>query len=380
MYIGRGGANMFREDTKIKTNYGKTKVLGKKMLPIYHALEHLEQVMAYDQERNKALFLIMWECKKWLRDKADKAKKSTAARRIVVNTLLGEAFNDFVRRYGGGSQQVAEATYQMRKSGGTKETIPLYGGYVTERIGYVASNKQVSIAGSFIADLANTPGRDRFKTQLLSRPEYWDEQAGHSRVTIAQADVNQLRTTFGVGNRTIKTFEQLNPADWAQIAAVAGGMQGRFTEVRYMRKQERMNYMLEKDGMGGLRCVVGGRSAQSGDSQWPYAMDEYGSIYTANDTLERGQFGMFNHSTFTAGDNVVCAGMLKINARGKLVEINNASGHYHPTEDQLKAVVAVLVEEYEISLDFLEVFLLVGAMNRSLALGTVAVQNWLGLQ
>lgn len=54
----------------------------------------------------------------------------------------------------------------------------------------------------------------------------------------------------------------------------------------------------------------------------------------------------FNHSTFTGGDVVVCAGELSINAQGRLLTIDNASGHYQPTGDHLRAALTILRDDY----------------------------------
>lgn len=46
----------------------------------------------------------------------------------------------------------------------------------------------------------------------------------------------------------------------------------------------------------------------------------------------------FHHSSFLAGDEVACAGELEV-SHGKLVSINNNSGHYTPAPECLLAVM-----------------------------------------
>ena len=76
-------------------------------------------------------------------------------------------------------------------------------------------------------------------------------------------------------------------------------------------------------------------------------MDEWGNIYTADDrtTASKSGYAMFNHSTFTAGDKVICARMLQVTRRRKLTMIDTNSGHYKPTRAQLQAVVSILQSE-----------------------------------
>jgi hypothetical protein len=80
-----------------------------------------------------------------------------------------------------------------------------------------------------------------------------------------------------------------------------------------------------------------------------YAMDRYGNLFQSPQpsTLQiRQDYGaeFYNHSTFNAGHKVICSGMIGIN-QGKLVWIDNSSGHYQPTMDNLKEAVGILDEE-----------------------------------
>jgi len=55
-------------------------------------------------------------------------------------------------------------------------------------------------------------------------------------------------------------------------------------------------------------------------------------VITADGTLylnDQHQKNCFSHASFTHGEPVVCAGMIKIVA-GKIMDINNISGHYRP--------------------------------------------------
>ena len=101
--------------------------------------------------------------------------------------------------------------------------------------------------------------------------------------------------------------------------------------------------MVNYDGSGLLRWHKTGElitTVVANGHQTAYAMDYYGNLYcrdvkggftTDSDT---GELKFFNHSSFNAGKNVICAGVLVIKD-GLLININNMSGHYRPTKDNL---------------------------------------------
>jgi hypothetical protein len=64
-----------------------------------------------------------------------------------------------------------------------------------------------------------------------------------------------------------------------------------------------------------------------------YAMSADGRIFARNFDSQL-QRGVFQHSSFMAGEDVICAGTLKV-ATGRLIEISNLSGHYQPTVENL---------------------------------------------
>jgi hypothetical protein len=84
-----------------------------------------------------------------------------------------------------------------------------------------------------------------------------------------------------------------------------------------------------------------------------YAMDENERLFVKPtvDVVTAGN-GSFNHSSFTAGKPVICAGELKI-VGGQLTHIDNKSGHYKPTTGDLVEIIRVLNTEYAV--DFSQV-------------------------
>lgn len=93
-----------------------------------------------------------------------------------------------------------------------------------------------------------------------------------------------------------------------------------------------------------------------------YAMDRYGNLFVAYDNAGFGQKvlnkatnakregrefrgGQFNHSSFCAGREIICAGTVFF-WKGQLIHIDNSSGHYKPTRQNLWNAVNILVNDY----------------------------------
>ena len=73
------------------------------------------------------------------------------------------------------------------------------------------------------------------------------------------------------------------------------------------------------------------------DHQAMYAIGQGGAIYVRKDIKK------FNHSCFTAGDSVICAGMITA-LNGRLIHISNGSGHYGPGMNELLDACDVFAE------------------------------------
>ncbi len=340
-YLARGGADAFKKNTKKNLGAG-IKVSGSNLVPVFEALQHYEAVMGMDaQEQCKAVCAVLSKCNNWYIKKnkklTPKKKTETAAKRSqVVGAVMNEAIGA-LRNYDPTFYRAVQ-NYHVRKASaklngaGAPQTKTMAAGYVNERVAYLSFNKQTSMAAGFVHEAIEKDP----KSFLAGSPRRQFQTA--------------VQSVYG----TTK-FEGLTPDDWVRIHATADELDQQKISVRYMKKFERMSHMLEGDGNGGLRYVVGARSAQ-GDG-WPWAMDEWGSIYTADHKLDANKAGKkyFNHSTFTGGDVVVCAGELTINGQGTLLSINNASGHYQPTGDHLRAALTILRDDYGVSFAAVEV-------------------------
>jgi hypothetical protein len=53
---------------------------------------------------------------------------------------------------------------------------------------------------------------------------------------------------------------------------------------------------------------------------------------------------MWNHSSFNAGTDVICAGMIRIH-NGTLMYVDNDSGHYKPTRQNLHGMLTIISNE-----------------------------------
>ena len=91
-------------------------------------------------------------------------------------------------------------------------------------------------------------------------------------------------------------------------------------------------------------------------ANWPraFVIDKYGNMYASNEVFDKSV--NFNHSTFNAGKDVICAGTI-LAKNGKLKQIQNNSGHYKPTRDHLHNAVVLLASQ---GLDFSEAKIVVG--------------------
>lgn len=118
--------------------------------------------------------------------------------------------------------------------------------------------------------------------------------------------------------------------------------------VHYARKAERINQNMLIVVSGRLQKQRGTNytSANGGDFDM-WAMDRYGNFMTtaANAQLMVGNDPyQFNHSSLNAGNDVICAGKVRIND-GIITHLDNESGHYQPTKQNLHDALICLVDE-----------------------------------
>jgi hypothetical protein len=94
---------------------------------------------------------------------------------------------------------------------------------------------------------------------------------------------------------------------------------------------------------------------------FPYAMDGYGNLFSSEEEkgpeLAAQGYAIFNHSSFNAGKDVICAGFC-IFQDGQLRWMDNNSGHYKPGVEHLLNALQVLASD---GADLSETF--VGVLN-----------------
>jgi hypothetical protein len=164
-----------------------------------------------------------------------------------------------------------------------------------------------------------------------------------------------------------KGFANLSVADAAKIDRLYPS-----DPVQFKNKIERLRYLISVNG-DGLLCNLDGDPVLMTEKRHnkyelrPYAMDKYGNLfmdvqYGIKDYVQyderTGRYQMaqtttLNHSSLLAGADVLCAGLIQIGyncatrreERGVLGSIDNLSGHYKPTRENLMNCIQVLRDQ-----------------------------------
>lgn len=258
-----------------------------------------DQLRAYwqanDREgQNATAYGIRKACRHWLEAHQNHIYKSK------VQDLKGEA-EQHLSQYQVGWTQFA-ASKDQGKSANLKALAP---GYHHERRMYEAGGKQSNpISASVLRDAA-----------LADAPP--------------NTDPRQLMT-------------QLDDVTWDGYARAGGPIEsmGATNTVLFFDKRERLEHMLLPLG-GKLVWAKNNQLFTSPANQpYMYAMDGYGNVFARSDQLGATQF---NHSSFNAGREVICAGMIAATS-GELDFISNDSGHYQPTRADLYSCVKKLID------------------------------------
>ncbi|MDK3022024.1 hypothetical protein QO239_05320 [Cupriavidus taiwanensis] len=303
---------------------------------------------SYWQEMNGArnaaqeiacLHALVMACIGWLKIKRAKAEDPQAAqnalfvtRRREIANLGSEAFQELSTRL----VQLNVLTPDLRgrlnfdrrklsalSSGANpgapspylRQLRPMGADYQNERLSYLESGKLRAISGS------GAHVTHRNLTQMLPA----DPQLRAQAQVVAQKDVHAL---------SLEDFRLLDAIGRENL--VTG-------DVNYLSKNERMRYMAIV-GNGGLLYDVNDQPITTDAVRvTAYAMDKYGSLFIKDaEPLNDAMF--FNHSSFNAGNDVICAGTLIIR-NGSLRVIDNNSGHYKPTRENLHNCLSVLASE-----------------------------------
>ena len=262
-----------------------------------------------DEMKLAAAYQLVKECKKWLLLKqkeidSGKAKVSTNLRMTQVDNLVNEATACLYALVDDLGLGHAFDRFEHRKNydtpGQHRPFRSLHGVYQHERALYVGSRKQRAPSASLLHQ-----SQDAF-------PKFQKKLGA--------------RSFEGLTRRQYEKLDQLTQ---------------RKKDVLYFNKIQRLKYMAFP--IDGLLCDVRDAPITTKHAYGePYAMDRYGNLFLTESTAMIP--GQLNHSSFNAGREVICAGIIIIED-GLLKMINNSSGHYKPDQLDLHEMLNVLAEE-----------------------------------
>lgn len=121
-------------------------------------------------------------------------------------------------------------------------------------------------------------------------------------------------------------------------------------KVKYLNQLEKARYLVKADGNGGLIYATSNKRVETPIDRsmrkpdvYIYALDLEGNLYIAKEgdfDLNQPNFRL-QHPSFSSGGRLLAAGTIEIK-NGKVIYIDNASGHYIPGEFSLFKVISEL--------------------------------------
>lgn len=279
---------------------------GTQLQLIDQTLVRLDELIHEGAEaRRKELVIsqLMMACKNWLTDKGTKTSSTAKERKIAVEALGEQAF-----------QWIKWRKFHERKANpgnAAVEKRAMRPGYRVERDMYVASGKARNpISGSYIHAAMETMGTFRTRTFATLTPADFQ--------SLDNALVGEVRQPDPMGD----------PGSMAKTKVPQ--------MVLFLKKQDRIKHLMIVQN--GLLYEGFEKPLHTGGGGFivAYVIDEYGNLYCSTETFDRNY--SFNHSTFNAGKDVICAGTLSAD-QGSLRLLTNLSGHYKPTRVNLHNAV-----------------------------------------
>lgn len=304
-----------------------------------------------------SLISLMKACNSWLKLKKDKKVAGNGKTHFKTrwDKIVGLANAAYAELGAAGARGAGE--YERKKqrgmvrNNGQATGKSLDGHYGIERKQWIGGNKS------------------RNPISATTMHEFVDELTNED--TMAYDAKNA--TEFGGHAVFGKTFSQMDIKDWQTLDRICQDVDrktksGRARHVVFLKKAERIQYLANPVprglGQGALLCKNDGTPWDTGTWEQPFAMDLYGNLFVGTDTIGDGD-NRVNHSSFTAGGMVMCAGTLKI-SNGILTSFNNNSGHYKPTAQNVYEALMALRDD---NIDLLQVKVLI----------TIGVHGWADL-
>jgi hypothetical protein len=270
-----------------------------------------EYWQALDREgKNQAAYGIHKACRHWLKLHAGDVKNGNQK---AVEELEGEAQTELKHFQPGWSQFAAKKT--LGSSHNLKGLAPFY---AHERRMYEGLGKRENPASaSAVRDGILDSHIDEFHN-AQERDQLWD--------------------------RLITTVDDATWDGFVGPGAVGGDTA---SKVLFFDKRARLEHMLIALG-GRLIWAKNNQLFDTPDAAFMYAMDRYGNLFAKSSRMMGDLY--FNHSSFNAGREVICAGMIH-GTGGELDCISNESGHYQPTRADLFSCVKKLRDD-GVKMDF----------------------------
>ena len=245
------------------------------------------------------------ECRRWLKAKVGKDSRNSRKRRAEITKLLAAAIkwmHELDPALGKAFNLYQDNKYKGKKHGKTKS---LAGVYQHERKLYLENNKKRAPSATLLDG--------KFKVKQL-----------------------------GGQNGLPQEFQQLSEAQFRQLDAMYESK----LNVLYKRKMSRLRDMLivSEGKLMTIEDLPYSTECSGHQFQFPFVIDKYGNFYSCDQENQRdgkGDKAQFNHSSFTSGKEVLCAGMVKVD-KGVLTLISNNSGHYRPNASHLKNAIQQL--------------------------------------
>jgi hypothetical protein len=323
----------FRQSTNITGLFSFIAGRGANMMRVDMALDEWwkRHMNATDDQKMNLLYLLSKECKRWLSLKENKTSTNAERRRRQVQSLGQKAYLKMLALSPAIGKAYNHFEFRKKEHGALIPEVPtcsLSRGYDLERRYYEMHRKEKAIAASQLSGITF----DNFKRGI--------------RQGVA-GGMQFDRTYMELAE---KNFEDISLAEFEILS-----VQQSSAEVTYLNKIRRLKHWAQISE--GLFLDISGQPIHMTHRQGGahniirqiYAMDKYGNIFVQPDYLRPG-FGSnisgyeeqwFNHSSFMAGGDIVCAGCMVI-FDGHLRSIDNNSGHYKPNTEHLLAAVQFL--------------------------------------
>jgi hypothetical protein len=181
------------------------------------------------------------------------------------------------------------------------------------------------------------------------------QASGHSSrgaVKTLEKGYSHERTNYTAGGKASNPFsgsavsEAMNHTGFDNVSydsfvSQASGM-AEYNRVEFLNRAQRLEHLVTIEN--GLLCQNGEPLNHTEDTTlWAntYAIDHYGNIFSKR--MKYGEL-LFNHSSYCAGKEVLCAGTIGV-IEGNLVYLSNLSGHYKPHSGYLRQALMVFSGE-----------------------------------